>query len=105
MARVEAERCDVLDDGDGERRGQSLSLRRAPVLVTFPDVARRRSQSFPPPLKLENEEGTEDMSPRNVWQVFPPPPHFPFCSASLSYFLPICVLPRLRFLRGKEIDD
>ncbi|KAG6522280.1 hypothetical protein ZIOFF_019418 [Zingiber officinale] len=99
MARVEAKRDAVPDDGDDERRGQSLSLRRAPVLVTFPDVARRRTQSFPSPLKLENEEDTEDMNPRNVWQVFPPP-HFPFCSASFSYFLPICDLRFWRFLGG-----
>nr|XP_009404805.1 PREDICTED: uncharacterized protein LOC103988035 [Musa acuminata subsp. malaccensis] len=40
------------------------------AMVTFPDAARRRAQSFPPPLKLECEDSTEDMNPRNLWQVY-----------------------------------
>ncbi|RWW26306.1 hypothetical protein GW17_00009321 [Ensete ventricosum] len=42
------------------------------MIVTFPDAARRRAQSFPPPLRLEGEESNENMSHRNVWQVFLP---------------------------------
>ncbi|RZR77064.1 hypothetical protein BHM03_00002040 [Ensete ventricosum] len=42
------------------------------AMVTFPDAARRRAQNFPPPLKLECEDSTEDMNPRNLWQVVPP---------------------------------
>ncbi|KAJ8476899.1 hypothetical protein OPV22_020626 [Ensete ventricosum] len=40
------------------------------AMVTFPDAARRRAQNFPPPLKLECEDSTEDMNPRNLWQVY-----------------------------------
>lgn len=42
------------------------------MIVTFPDAARRRAQSFPPPLRLEGEESTEDMNHHNMWQVFLP---------------------------------
>ncbi|CAL9118068.1 unnamed protein product [Musa textilis] len=40
------------------------------MIVTFPDAARRRAQSFPPPLRLDGEESTEDMSHGNMWQVY-----------------------------------
>ncbi|KAJ8475925.1 hypothetical protein OPV22_019652 [Ensete ventricosum] len=44
--------------------------RHGTMIVTFPDAARRRAQSFPPPLRLEGEESNENMSHRNVWQVY-----------------------------------
>ncbi|CAL9055339.1 unnamed protein product [Musa acuminata subsp. burmannicoides] len=54
------------------------------AMVTFPDAARRRAQSFPPPLKLECEDSTEDMNPRNLWQVVP---------SSFTLFFVVFVLP------------
>ncbi|WOL11901.1 hypothetical protein Cni_G20665 [Canna indica] len=41
-----------------------------PAMVTFPDAARRRAQSFPPPLKLETEESADDTNSHNMWQVY-----------------------------------
>ncbi|CAL9119970.1 unnamed protein product [Musa textilis] len=73
MAGVEVEpRKGVTRQATQEKHGVANAPPPPVAMVTFPDAARRRAQSFPPPLKLECEDSTEDMNPRNLWQVVPP---------------------------------
>ncbi|XP_072969674.1 uncharacterized protein [Typha angustifolia] len=52
-----------------ERSKDGGEGRRPPLTVTFPDALRREKFDVPP-IKLEVEESADDMSPRNMWQVY-----------------------------------
>ena len=72
MEEVESEQQAVAARPAREEERHGTMNPSPTMIVTFPDAARRRAQSFPPPLTLEGEESTEDMSHHNMWQVFLP---------------------------------